>query len=510
MAWLIPAPAWAALDDDDKAWLLEVQPILLGREEKLLGSLRTKPDRLEFRKIFWAMRDPDLATEENEFKVLYETRRREADQRYFTDAFVPMVRATDPAGSTPRVTTDPVARRRSRGQITGMEDIEIRQSRDANERPAMPGALTDCGLLYIVLGEPDEVQDRTSTLGLGRPPRVWVYAKRNSRFLFDDACMLPLRSDTIRQRMKEHVIVQPGIDYHVVDGELQKKLAEMMPRLAPADVLLRTPRQDFTLAAQTYFLRIGRRTGVLGLVRGDAGPLFREEAVGGRVRLQVKAEAVAEGDGRARIFPEREMLAEVDASGSFVASYSVALRPGRYTLRLAVIDANNQKGAVLSEALDVPDLAKGTLSIASVLAVTAVEENPRPDARHPLESFRVGEYRFGPRFGNVFLPSEALTISYQFYDPKVDASTQKPEAVARVRILRADGSVVAQGPADAFDTAIGATLIGPIPLAKYAPGPYRIRLDVLDKVEGATYTETASFEVAEAAPPVATAAGSPD
>ena len=82
--------------------------------------------------------------------------------------------------------------------------------------------------------------------------------------------------------------------------------------------------------------------------------------------------------------------------------------------------------------------------------------------------------------------------------------------MARVRILRADGSVVAQGPADAFETAIGATLIGPIPLAKYAPGSYRIRLDVLDKVEGATYTETAPFEVAEAAPPVAAAAGSPD
>jgi hypothetical protein len=493
-------PARAALDDDDRAWLLEVKPILLDHEEKLLASLRTKADRLEFRKIFWAMRDPDLLTDENEFKLLYEARRPEADKRFFTDAFVPMIRSTDQAGVQPRVSTDPLARRRTRGQITGMEEIVIQQSRDANERPATPGALTDCGLFYIVLGEPDEVQDQTSAVGLSRPPRVWVYAKRNSRFLFDGACLLPPHNEKLREKVKEQAIVQPAIEYHIADGELLKTLAEMMPRSTPAAALLKTPRQDFPVETETYFLKGTRRTSVIGLLRGDAGALFREEAMAGRVRLLVRAELTPEGEGGAAVVSEREMLAEVDAHGAFLASYRVGAKPGSYTLRLAVLDANNQKGSVVTHSVDVPDFGRGSLTIASLLALASVEERPRRDSLHPLESFRVGDYRFHPRFGNVFRPSESLTVSYQFYDPKTDAATHQPHAVARLRILREDGSLVAEGPADVFETAVGGTFIGPIALAKYAPGSYRIRLDVADKVEGATYTETAAFEIAEERP----------
>src|SRR5437868_5448967 len=63
---LLPATAGAGLDKDEKAWLEGVKPIMLSSEEKIFNSLKTKEDRAEFQKIFWARRDPDLLTPEND------------------------------------------------------------------------------------------------------------------------------------------------------------------------------------------------------------------------------------------------------------------------------------------------------------------------------------------------------------------------------------------------------------------------------------------------------------
>ena len=96
------------LDKDDKTFLDGVRPILLAEEERLFKALKDKADRLEFQKIFWARRDPDLATTTNEYQAEYERARADADRVY-------------------RV-------------------------------PTMAGSLTDCGRVYILLGKPDDVQ----------------------------------------------------------------------------------------------------------------------------------------------------------------------------------------------------------------------------------------------------------------------------------------------------------------------------------------------------------------
>jgi len=67
---LAPAAARAdKLDKEDKKWLDEVKPLMLPDEEKTFRDLKDKADRLEFQKIFWARRDPDLDTTENEYQA---------------------------------------------------------------------------------------------------------------------------------------------------------------------------------------------------------------------------------------------------------------------------------------------------------------------------------------------------------------------------------------------------------------------------------------------------------
>jgi hypothetical protein len=383
-----------------------------------------------------------------------------------------------------------------------MEDAQLRMHRDQRERPAMEGGLTDCGMFYIVLGEPDDIEKRPHTVWGSREPQAWTYKDKQSRFLFDEACLLPVGNEKVRRQVKEFAITQPTIAFHAKGGELIKKLADMMPKITPMVALLRAPREDFKITTQTYFLKVESRTGVFGLVRGDAGTLFREDAAGGKIRLLVRAEATDEAGTAAGIGAEREVLAEVAPDGTFVASYRLAVKPGKHTLTVGVLDTNSNKGSVVAQPLEAPDYGTSALAIAPLLALQAVEEDAKNDARHPMESFRFGEHRLAPRFGHVFQPSDNMTVSYQFYNPAVDPATQKPSTVAKVRILRATGSPISEGPDDSFDTPVAGTLVGPVSLAKYPPGKYRIQLKVMDNVAGKVFTQEAAFEVAA---PAATA-----
>ena len=110
-----------------------------------------KSDRDEFRRIFWARRDPDLSTPENEYQPEYEAAREKADTQY---------------------------------RVTGRK-----------------GSQTDCGRFFILLGEPDETDVQAgSTSVLRRVPEVWIYCSKEggrtfeggeARIAFDDECRAP-------------------------------------------------------------------------------------------------------------------------------------------------------------------------------------------------------------------------------------------------------------------------------------------------------------------------------
>ena len=55
-------------DADDNQFLEDVRPLILPDERAVFEKLKNKLDRLLFQEIFWARRDPNLATPENEFQ----------------------------------------------------------------------------------------------------------------------------------------------------------------------------------------------------------------------------------------------------------------------------------------------------------------------------------------------------------------------------------------------------------------------------------------------------------
>jgi len=457
MALFIASPGLASaqkLDKEDRKWLDDVRPILLGEEEKTYKSLKEKGDRLEFQKIFWARRDPDLATPANEYQAEYEKNRAEADRLY-------------------RI-------------------------------PALLGSLTDCGRVFILLGKPDEVQQEGGELAPGlRPPELWTYRDRPGRtftggkatIAFDQECRAPSALGPQMDRVAASLVVQPSLEYKKgKDGRLVK-LAEMLPKDTAARALVKQPRQDFPTALQTSYLKLADGgTALLGLVRGETAGLTIGESGGVKtVRLAVAASVTGE-DGKESGWTEQTANAPVEADGSFVVGFKLALQPGKYTLNAGAVDEKTGKGSLASMPIVVPDLARvesgadGTISklpsAGSLIVVRRIEELPGgvSDPQHPFAAFELGTARLVPAFGGVARQSEQVEFVYQVYDLKTDPVTGKADASAVVSILKDGSTPVAKAPPTPIVEERGGASVGPIPLANFGPGKYVVQLKVTDKL----------------------------
>src|SRR5512143_1807231 len=305
------------LDKDDRKFLDDVRPIMLPDEERTFKALKDKADRQEFQKIFWARRDADLSTAENQFQVEYTSRRAEADQKF-------------------RAATQ-------------------------------PGSMTDCGRTWILLGKPDDLQEEGTPSPGSIVPQTWTYRDRPGQTFqggkavvaFDADCRAPGGFAPQLNAIAARRVLQPNIDYRVgKDGHLTK-LADLLPRDTAARALVNQPRQDFPLAVAPSYLKVADGgTALLGLVRGEAAGLTASESGGAKtVNVSVAASAIAE-DGKEAGWTEQTISAPVAPDGSFVGSFKLGLRPGKYTLKAGAVDVKGGKASLASIPVEVPDFAK--------------------------------------------------------------------------------------------------------------------------------------------------------
>jgi GWxTD domain-containing protein len=455
------------MDKQDKKWLDDVRPILLADEEKGYRALKDKSDRLEFQRIFWARRDPDLTTPANEYEAEYVKARAAADQAY--------------------------------------------------RMPATAGSLTDCGRVFILLGKPDEVQQETGTLTPGlRPAETWTYRDRPGRtftggkatIAFDNECRAPVALAAQMDRVAAALVVQPSLDYKKgKDGRLVR-LEDMLPKDTPARALLKQPRQDFPIGVQSAYLKVADGgTALLGLVRGDAGSLTTAEGPGGKaVNVSVAATAVTE-DGKESGWTEQTMSVPVAADGAFVGSFKLALRPGKYTLKAGAVDTRSGKGSLASLPVEVPDLAKvetapdGSTtpvpSVASLLLVGEIDDIPpggKDDPAHPFAAFSLGSLRLHPFFGSTFAKTDQINIVYQVYDLSVDSVTGKANATVTLSILK-DGKVPVAKQDQTIEGSVGGSVVGPVQFSGYAAGKYVVQLKVADKLANKNLVQEVPFEI---------------
>ena len=455
-------------DRDDRKWLDEVQPIMLSAEEKFFRELKAKEDRLEFRRIFWARRDPDPQTPENEFEAKYAEARAEADILF-------------------------------RGL-------------------ARPGSRTDCGRVFILLGKPDDVQQEAGTVTSAlRTPEVWTYRSKPgqtfeggaARLGFDSECRSLVNVEAQLDQVAASRVVRPGLEYRLGEDGRLVSLEDQLPRESPAAALVKEPRQDFPLALDVSYLRVSdETTGVVGLVRGQAPDLPVEENGGARIaRVVVVARAVsADGDEAGGM--EQPIAADVRPEGAFVASFGLAVPPGTYTLTAGAVVEATGAGSAVSQEIEAPDFSKtetapdgGTTkvpSVASILFVREIQDLPPgtdPDPEGAYAAFQLGPTRLVPYFGRDLKQSDSVSFFYAVYDLEVDPATGNADAVAAVSLLRDGKTVVARAPENPLVTAMAASAVGPIPLEGYQPGSYVVQLRVTDRTSGRTAVRNERFRV---------------
>lgn len=451
---LLPAPARAdKLSKEEKAWADSVAPLMLQDEDKRYKELKDKADRAEFQKIFWARRDPDLSTPENEYEPEYRKVAAEADRRY---------------------------------SVRGKK-----------------GTQTDCGRALVLLGEPAEVKkDTTQDREAGmRAPESWTY--RGAQFqggqvvlAFDAQCMGGVSLKQQFDRVAEGKVKHPNLEYRAgADGRLVK-LQDQLPKPSPMQALFKAPRQDFAVAAQASFVGVagGGGTALLGLVRADGSSLAAVDQGGKKVvRVTVGAQAI-DAEGKAAAFDEREEAGPLQADGSALVSYRMVLKPGKYTVRSGVLEKDG-KGAVAETPVDVPDLMNGELQ-AQMMLLRGVEDVPEStvDPNHPMSGFAMAKARLDPYFGTTLSKSDPLNIFFQYYGAKLDEATSKASVTISVSLLRGVRPV-ANAPDQPFDGAVGGSIVGPIPMDSYPPGTYTARVRVNDALAKKEAVKELSFEL---------------
>jgi GWxTD domain-containing protein len=458
VAALVNATAADKLDKPDRVWLEEeVAAIIVQSEAKIFRDLK-KDDRPEFIKIFWARRDPDpeTAKPENEFKASFMKLKTEADKRY-------------------RV-------------------------------PGRSGAATDCGRVFILLGEPDSVRvdQQDNSIPGSRRPETWVYKDNPTRPMrftggemlvsLDDTCQIPVMSRFTEQlnRVAEAKITRPNVDYRFgKDGRLVK-LVDLLPKPSAAQTLLKEPRQDFPVESQPLFLKTqDGGTALVGLVRGSAEGLLTPPATA--LKLVMVASATDE-EGRQSAFYEQATSVPVGHDGHFVASYRLGLKPGKYTLRSGALDEATKKGSLASSPIEVPDLNTGELSAASIIVLSEIQETAANDPAHPYSAFLIGASRLVPRFGTTFSKTESLSFFYQYYDAKLNEGG-KASVMASLAILKGGKTPVARAADQPFDIPIGGTVIGPVSLDKYEPASYLVKLTIKDNVANKELIRELAFDI---------------
>jgi GWxTD domain-containing protein len=444
-----PAAAVAQkLDKDQKKWLEDVRPIILPDEEKTYRDLKDKADREEFQKIFWARRDPNPETPQNEFQEAYLRSKAEADVQF---------------------------------KVAGMR-----------------GSETDCGRVFILLGKPDDMKSEpVGETPMLRTPETWTYRDRpgqtfaggEAKISFAGNCELPQgnRFGEALSQIASSKIRNTNLGYKQgPDGKLIR-LLDQMPKPSPTQTLLKAPRQDFPLVVERrMFMRpMSGNTYVAFTIQAPPGTVTPSKVI--------ISGLATEAGGAVTPTPDREMSGVASPDGSFMGSLGLTLAPGTYDVKIALFDPASGKGSVANVPVTVTDPALTDVAI-STIALKNIQEGVTPKPTDPLNAFTFGTTVFEP--GNVYTPADSLLLLSFLYGGVKDEAGKT--SVSMSMTISKDGKAVGKLDDQKFETPASPT-IGPIPLASYKPGTYTVDVKVNDTVAKKEVTDRITFEVREPA-----------
>lgn len=214
----------------------------------------------------------------------------------------------------------------------------------------------------------------------------------------------------------------------------------------------------------------------------------------------VGAAAVAESGRRGEDLPGASVrtvpleVAPGNASGGRATFFGrVYLQSGRsYAVRYVVKDAARDEIFLRNALLSVPYLSGG-LSASSIVP----SEHFGP-AEPGTGGFQVGSEEVVPKAGGVFRRSELLRLYLQVYDAAIDPETSIPRVDVSFRFYRSvKGSSKRYGRPYWVRGAAGASMGLALPIGDWPTGPYRVVVELHDRVAAQRTTSEGSFTIVD-------------
>jgi GWxTD domain-containing protein len=473
-----------------------VRWILTKSEREAYKRLATDEDRLAFIELFWARRDPNPETPENEY-------RREYLERY---AFV--------------------ANHLSAGR---------------------PGWSTDRGRLYLILGPPHSVQQNpTGRYGLERPSEIWTYNNLDipgfpasfdfefvdfngtgnfelvqdidtSAAIWNQFGTVNNALDAIAQRRQVIGEIDPstGMErYRDVDGTRQV-MREFDLQQRVSDVM-KTPERTLPSLATEVTARAA--FGNLGVTAAGGAVWVEGERARVPVQLAVPYSQLSPQDDGEKVLYELDYVIVVsNADGSEIDRAEDALTlsfdreqagalepvrlaieevleapPGSYRIVAYVRDRSGNRIGNVELPLDVPSRPESSLSLSSVFLATDILPGNASETR----PFQFGSVRVIPAAERNFTREDTLKVYLEAYGAAMGEDGRKR---LRVDFFVMRGGRLALGVPASYlrpeSDPIGVT--GQIPLRKCDPGAYVLRVRVTDETTGARAESETGFVVTE-------------
>lgn len=196
-----------------------------------------------------------------------------------------------------------------------------------------------------------------------------------------------------------------------------------------------------------------------------------------------------------RDFPESLLQASLELSSIY--QKSVPLRSGLYRLDLVIKDTRNGNVGTLGTALRVPRFEQEKLDASSLILADQIE--PVSTAQMAVGQFVLGAYKVRPRLNQEFSASDRLGIYLQLYNLKVDEATHKTKVSVAYRITQSkDQKELWSAVEDADHLHQGGeqlTIERLIPVSSLAPGRYTMEVTAIDLLTNETVIRSTEFTV---------------
>lgn len=491
-----------------RKWLSEdVAYIITPQEKKAFEKLTTNEERENFIANFWARRDPNPDTEENEYKEEYFERIAYANE-HFTSG--------------------------------------------------IPGWRTDRGRTYIAWGKPDGVESHPSGGNYDRPS----YEGGGSTTTYPFETWFYRHLDGVGDGLEIEFVDPTGTgEYRFARNSNEKDALAMVPGAGfttnemlglsdKGDRLTGMGNNNYMREQDTPFRRMEILTNIQkgpqnvkfsdlqGLAGGDTGSVLEQNPIGFDVRIDFfrqsenqvitaftvqseNKELTFENNGglevatlniygkitsvngkKSGVFEDAatttataQELAEARDRKS-VYQKAVPLSPGTYKVDVVVRDVKSGKTGIVRKGFTVPRYDNEKLSTSTLVLATRLYETTE---RNIGESFIIGDKKVIPNLSGVFKKGQDVGVYLQVYNSGIDQTTLRPSVEVEY-ILTKDGKEVLRQPENwegLSDAGQRLTLARLLPTAQLAPGNYEIKIKVQDKVGSQVIEPSDKFTVIE-------------